>query len=87
MKITMKKSVKVGGKTKSRITIRANTGEIVEQVFCKSFRGPATVHLMEHHRPVYDMAVQRCVELDGTLDNTLDRRLLPVKVFTWGVAL
>lgn len=83
MRITMKKSVKVDGKTKSRITIRANTGEIVGTVFCKSFRGPATVHLRKHHRPVYDRVVKRCVEIDGTLDNRLDMRKMPVKVFTW----
>ena len=82
MKITMKKSVKVDGKTKSRITIRANTGEIVGTVFCKSFRGPATVHLRKNYRPAYDMAIKRCVEIDGTLDNRLDRRKMPVPVFT-----
>ena len=87
MKITMKKSVTVDGKNKSRITIRANTGEIVGTVFCKSFRGPATVHLRKHHRPVYDRVVKRCVEIDGTLDNRLDRKIDPVRVFTWGVAL
>ncbi len=87
MKITMKKSVKVDGKTKSRITIKANTGEIVEQIFCKSFRGPATVHLRKHHRQVYDRAVKRCVEIDGTLDNRLVRRIEPVKVFTWGTPI
>ncbi len=86
MKITMKKSVKVDGKTKSRITIRANAGKIVGQVFCKSFRGPATAHLRKHHRPVYDRVVKRCVEIDGTLDNRLDRRKMPVKVFTWAQA-
>jgi len=89
VKITMKKSVKIDGKTKSRITIRANTGEIVAQVFCKSFRGPATVHLRKSHRPAYDRAIKRCLAIDGTLDNRVDKGHVPVKVFmwnSWGVA-
>ena len=87
MKITMKKSVKVDGKNKSRITIKANTGEIVETIFCKSFRGHAAVHLRKNYRPAYDRAIKRCVEIDGTLDNRIDRTVTPKPVFTWGMAL